>query len=225
MSVLLEAKNISKSFQKDKQELSVLKDVSLELKLGEELVLWGASGSGKTTLLHLLGGLENPSEGLVLFEGNNLAFLSDAERAEFRNKNLGFVFQFHHLLPLFSCLENVMMPLQIAGIAKKEAAERAKSLLHQVGLEHRFDHFSDELSGGEQQRVAIARALIHRPKLILADEPTGNLDSENSKIVFDLLLKMNEEQHSALIVVTHNPLLAERMGRRLTIQDGHVYSK
>ncbi len=225
MSVLLEAKNISKSFQKDKQELSVLKDVSLELKLGEELVLWGASGSGKTTLLHLLGGLENPSEGLVLFEGNNLAFLSDAERAEFRNKNLGFVFQFHHLLPLFSCLENVMMPLQIAGIAKKEAAERAKSLLHQVGLEQRFDHFSDELSGGEQQRVAIARALIHRPKLILADEPTGNLDSENSKIVFDLLLKMNEEQHSALIVVTHNPLLAERMGRRLTIQDGHVYSK
>ncbi|MBF0493186.1 MAG: ABC transporter ATP-binding protein [Deltaproteobacteria bacterium] len=225
MPALLEAKKISKFFQKEGRQLHILTDVNLELNLGEELVLWGASGSGKTTLLHLLGGLEKPSEGEVFFEGQNLSLMCDKERAQFRNRNLGFVFQSHHLLPLFTALENVRIPLQIAGKSNDEATEQAKDILQKVGLEQRFNHYPDELSGGEQQRVAIARALIHHPKLILADEPTGNLDSENSKIVFDLLLKMNEEQHSALIVVTHNPLLAERMGRRLTIQDGHVYSK
>lgn len=207
---------------KGSQKIDVLKGLNFGLQRGEPVVIEGASGAGKSTLLHILGGLEEPSEGSVFFEGIDLFQKKEKGLSEFRNRELGFIFQFHHLLPLFTALENVMMPALISGLSKNEAKELASSLLEEVGLLHRISHRPTELSGGEQQRVAIARALIMKPKLLMADEPTGNLDAENSKKIFELLLRMTAHYHTTLLVVTHNDELASKLTRRIRIQDGKI---
>lgn len=222
MNSILEAKNLHKSFVKGLQKIEVLRGVSFSLHKGEPVVFEGASGAGKSTLLHILGGLDKPSEGSVFFEGIDLFKQSEKQLSQFRNKALGFIFQFHHLLPLFTAVENVMMPALIAGLSKSEARESAENLLNDVGLSHRFTHRPTELSGGEQQRVAIARALVMKPKLLMADEPTGNLDAENSKKIFELLLSMTAHYQTTLLVVTHNEELASKLTRRIRIQDGKI---
>ena len=222
MESILEAKNIHKSYGKEGQKIEVLRGISFSLQKSEPVVIEGASGAGKSTLLHILGALDKPTEGSVFFKKSDLFEKTEKELSDFRNKELGSVFQFHHLLPLFTALENVMMPALIAGISKMETLEMAKLLLQQVGLEHRLSHKANELSGGEQQRVAIARALIMKPKLLLADEPTGNLDAENSRMIFDLLLKMSEHYQTTLVLVTHNEVLASSLKKRIRIQDGKI---
>ncbi len=222
MQSILEAKNLHKTFEKSLQKIDVLKGVSFSLHKGEPVVFEGASGAGKSTLLHILGGLDKPSEGSVFFEGEDLFQKNEKQLSQFRNKALGFIFQFHHLLPLFTAVENVMMPALIAGLPKVEARENAEKLLNDVGLSHRFTHRPTELSGGEQQRVAIARALVMKPKLLMADEPTGNLDAENSKKIFELLLSMTAHYQTTLLVVTHNDELASKLTRRIRIQDGKI---
>lgn len=222
MSVILEAIHLCKVYEKGSSKVEVLQDVSFSLQKNNPVVIEGASGAGKSTLLHLLGGLDQPSSGTVKFEGKDLFKKSEKELAKFRNHSLGFVFQFHHLLPLFSALENIMMPSLIAGEEKALSQEKAWNLLKQVGLEKRASHKPTELSGGEQQRVAIARALIMRPSLLMADEPTGNLDGENSRKIFELLLELTEHYQSTLILVTHNEELATKLKFRIRIQDGKI---
>lgn len=222
MPSVLEVKNIHKSFAKDSQRIEVLKGITFSLHKGEPIVIEGASGAGKSTLLHILGGLDKPTQGTVFFEGNDLFKKSEKELSEFRNKELGFVFQFHHLLPLFTALENVMMPALIGGMKKQEATQEARELLQQVALSERLSHKPAELSGGEQQRVAIARALMMKPKLLMADEPTGNLDIENSKMIFELLLQMTTHYQTTLVLVTHNEDLAAKLKKRIRIQDGKI---
>jgi lipoprotein-releasing system ATP-binding protein len=192
------------------------------IKKGETLGIVGMSGSGKSTLLHILGTLERPTSGEVLYLGENVFRRSDDELATFRNREIGFVFQFHYLLSEFSALENVMMPLLIHRIGVKEAKELATDILGRVGLRDRLNHRPGELSGGEQQRVAIARAVILKPKVILADEPTGNLDLETGNSVMDLFLNLNQEEEITLVLVTHNPAVAERLGRRIRLLDGKI---
>jgi len=224
MAAILEGKGLQKSYEKGAERVEVLKGIDLSIEAGEQWVIIGASGAGKSTLLHLLGGLDLPTGGQVYFEGQALFQKSERELAEFRNRRLGFIFQFHHLLPLFSALENAMMPSLIAGESKSEARERARAGLVEVGLESRLDHRPSELSGGEQQRVAIARALVLRPPLVMADEPTGNLDTETSKRVFDQLIELNQSRKSTLLVVTHNEELAGRLKQRIRIRDGKIES-
>jgi lipoprotein-releasing system ATP-binding protein len=185
----------------------------------------GASGVGKSTLLHILGTLDRPTSGKVYFGGVDIFQLKDHELAEFRNRNIGFLFQFHHLLGEFTALENVMMPLLIGRVGKEEAARDAKGILEAVGLGARFSHKPGELSGGEQQRVAIARALVHHPDLVLADEPTGNLDSQTSASIYELLRRLNEERGQTFIIVTHNSHLADQMDRVIRLVDGKVYQE
>ena len=204
--------------------LEVLKELDFEVKKGEFVSIIGASGSGKTTLLHLLGTLENTDGGEIIIDGRSVQKLSAKELAIFRNQKIGFIFQFHNLLAEFSALENVCLPAYIAGISKKQAEKKAKEILNMLGLGDRMTHKSDELSGGEQQRVAVARALINSPAVILADEPSGNLDSKNAKELHKLLLKLNQEKRQTIIIVTHNNELANMANRKLEMVDGKLIS-
>jgi len=200
--------------------VEVLKGVDLTFSQGEKAAIVGASGVGKTTLLHVLGTLDRPTSGKVLYEGKDIFNLNEKDLALFRNREIGFVFQFHHLLPEFSALENTMMPCLIQGLPKREAASRAEAILNLVGLQERLSHKPGELSGGEQQRVAVARALVLGPKVLLADEPTGNLDTQTGESVFDLLQELNQIKGVTLIIVTHNLKLAEKMTHQIQLVDG-----
>ncbi|MBF0192242.1 MAG: ABC transporter ATP-binding protein [Magnetococcales bacterium] len=217
---LLEAKGLRKYFGPDSQRVEVLKGVEFTLFRGEMAALLGVSGSGKSTLLQIMGGLDRPSEGTVCVDGEDLFALSANRAAEFRNRRIGFVYQSHRLLPEFSALENVMMPLLIARTPRKQAAAQAAVLLEEVGLAHRIDHRPGQLSGGEQQRVAIARALVTDPGLLLADEPTGNLDRKTALEVFRILRALNTKRGLACLMVTHNPELAVDLDRRLHLVEG-----
>lgn len=219
---VVEARNIHKSFATDGQGIEVLKEIDLTVKVGESLAIVGASGVGKSTLLHLLGTLEIPDKGAILYNGLDVSKLRDEELGAFRNRYIGFVFQFHHLLPEFTAIENVMIPALIARQEKKDACALAEGILCEVGLKDRLRHRVGELSGGEQQRVALARAIVLSPRLLLADEPTGNLDAKTGQKVHDLILSLGEKNDMATIVVTHNLRLAQSMGRCLTIVDGRL---
>jgi lipoprotein-releasing system ATP-binding protein len=219
---VLALQNIHKSFKRNQMAIHVLKGIDLVLEKGDSLSITGASGAGKSTLLNIMGALEPPSEGTVRFENRRIDELQEAEICKLRNRDIGFVFQFHHLLPEFNALENALMPALIARISKEKAASMAKDILAKVGLEKRMRHRIGELSGGEQQRVAIARALIMKPKLLLADEPTGNLDMNTGEAIFDLLLQLNREEGLSMVAVTHNPKLAGKMSRQMELADGRI---
>ena len=221
---MIEIRNLSKSFVKDGHRIDVLRDLNLTISRGESLAILGASGAGKSTLLHILGTLEHPSSGNLLYDGNDVFKWNAQQLAAFRNRTIGFVFQFHHLLPEFSCLENTMMPALIRGIPKKTARQRAEIILNDVGLGDRMPHKPGELSGGEQQRAAVARALMMEPEALLADEPTGNLDTETGLKIEDLFLELNWKKHITLIVVTHNQTLAQKMSRSIGLKDGKIIS-
>ena len=218
---VLEARNLCKTFADGASQIRVIDQLNLKVLKGESLAIMGASGSGKSTLLHLLGGLDEPSSGEVLISGKQVSGLSEADLCQIRNSDIGFVYQFHHLLPEFSALENVAMPLLIAGtIALDEVRVIAAQKLKEVGLSHRENHKPGMLSGGERQRVAIARALVNQPKLLLADEPTGNLDHTNAMSVFEMLSNLQKEHDLALVLVTHDDSLARYMGSVKMLQDG-----
>ncbi len=219
---LVVVENLQRSFNMGKQTVHVLNGITMTIKRGEMVAIIGASGAGKSTLLHILGTLDRPTKGEVLFEGKNMFKASETALASFRNRRIGFVFQFHHLLPEFTALENVYLPALIEKIPKHTAIESAKSLLSEVGLSHRLHHKPGELSGGEQQRVAVARALIRRPDLVLADEPTGNLDTQTGDELFELLRKLNETLGTAFIIVTHNEKLSHQTDRLIHLQDGLI---
>jgi len=220
--ILVETRQLKKQFKTPERIVEVLKGVDLSIPVGERVAIVGTSGAGKTTLMHMLGGLEQPSSGEVLFEGQSIYSFRGKALDEFRNRTVGFVFQFHQLLPEFSALENVMMPLLISGTSRGEAREQAAQVLHAVGLEKRLTHKPGALSGGEQQRVAIARALVRQPRLLLADEPTGNLDSRTSDEILDLLNEIHSRNNLTMVVVTHNRSLAESLDRVLQIEDGSL---
>ena len=222
MNSLLEVSDLYKSFGTKAAKVEVLKGINLKVAAGETIALVGASGAGKSTLLHVIGTLDRPTSGRVLFGNEDVLQMGDKELARFRNRSIGFVFQFHHLLPEFSALENTMMPLLISGMKKDEAEKGAVGLLAEVGLAHRLTHKPGELSGGEQQRVAIARALVMSPRLLLADEPTGNLDMKSSDEIHDILAEINREKGITLIIVTHNERLAARMGKTIRMVDGRI---
>lgn len=215
---MIVAKNINKSFD----QLQILKSVNVEIKQGEIISIIGSSGAGKTTLLTILGTLDRPDAGEVIIDGENVFALNDKKLAEYRNKNIGFVFQFHHLLPEFTALENVCIPAFIAKKSRKEAEERAKELLTMLGLESRMDHKPSELSGGEQQRVAVARALINNPKIVFADEPSGNLDSKNATELHKLFFDLRDKFNQTFVIVTHNNELAKMADRCLVMKDGQI---
>ncbi len=220
MSNFLQCRDIRKTYREGSLDTEVLKGVSFDIEQGELVSIIGTSGSGKSTLLHILGALDDASSGSVHFLEQDLAALSSNKQAKLRNQHLGFVYQFHHLLADFSALENVAMPLLIGGVKPSQAKKEAAALLDKVGLSHRIDHRPSELSGGERQRVAIARALVNKPSLVLADEPTGNLDHATALSIYDLMRELNREYNTAFLVVTHDGELAAKMDRQLHMQDG-----
>jgi lipoprotein-releasing system ATP-binding protein len=220
-SPIIELKSLTKIY-KNGMEFRALDNANLKIKKGEFVAIVGPSGSGKSTLMHLIGLLDTPSSGTLLIDKNNVTNMSDKERSEIRNRMLGFVFQYHHLLPDFTALENVMMPLLIAGKKRKEAQEIAEKLLKEVGLEDRMDHKPGELSGGQNQRVAIARALSCSPAIVLGDEPTGNLDTKTGDMIYELLRQLNKEYNQTFIVVTHNDDMALKADRVIRLVDGKI---
>jgi len=220
--VVIRCVGVGKTYAEGKLKVEVLRGVSLEIARGERVAIVGSSGAGKSSLLQLMGGLDVPSVGEVWVDGRHLARLSETARGRLRNQSVGFVYQFHHLLGEFSALENVAMPLLIRCLSVSEAREQASAMLERVGLGKRLEHKPGELSGGERQRTALARALVTKPQVLLADEPTGNLDSRNAAAMFDLLMELNAEQGTALVVVTHDLALASRMERVLHMRDGAI---
>ena len=219
-TALLSCQNVSKFYQEGIQQTEVLKQVSFSMQPSELVAIVGSSGSGKSTLLHTLGGLDQPSSGEVFIKGQSLQQMTPNALAKLRNQYLGFVYQFHHLMADFTALENVMMPMLIGQQNKTEAQDRAEQILSAVGLQHRISHRPSALSGGERQRVAIARALVNNPALVLADEPTGNLDHKTTESIFELIQQLNQEKQIAFLLVTHDLNLAEKLNRRLIMQDG-----
>lgn len=224
LTPLVQIQNLDKQFQLNQQVIEVLRDINLDVYRRDFIAVVGASGAGKSTLLHIMGTLDRPTRGTVLFDGVNVFTQSEAVLAEFRNRKIGFVFQFHHLLPEFSALENTFLPALIQKQPFAHAREAAKALLTEVGLAHRFHHKPGELSGGEQQRVAVARALIRNPELVLADEPTGNLDTHTGDALFALLREMNRKRGTAFVIVTHNEKLALQTDRLIQLEDGRILS-
>ena len=219
---LIQIQDLHKSFMLGNQTVEVLRGINLDMKRGEMVAIAGASGAGKSTLLHIMGTLDRPTQGTLYYDGQNLLDYSETALAEFRNQRIGFVFQFHHLLPEFTALENTYLPALIQKQAKTQAVDTAKMLLTEVGLAHRLHHKPGELSGGEQQRVAVARALIRNPELVLADEPTGNLDTHTGEALFDLLRNLNQKRSTAFVIVTHNEQLSAQSDRLIHIQDGLI---
>ena len=220
--LVLEAQGLVREFREGQGSLRVLDELELKLARGECVAIVGASGSGKTTLLQILGGLDRPTAGHVRIAGRELHALDEKERGALRNRSIGFIYQFHHLLPEFSALENVAMPLLVRRMPTAEAKAKAQALLEQVGLAERLTHRPHQLSGGERQRAAVARALVTEPALVFADEPTGNLDGRNAEQVFELMLRLNRERHTTLVIVTHDLRLAARMDRVLTLSEGRL---
>lgn len=225
MTAVIDAVNIGRVFRAPKGDLTVLSELTLSVAKGQTIAIVGASGSGKSTLLHILGCLDRPTSGKVVIGGEDTSLLSDHDLAGARNKSIGFVFQFHHLLPEFTAVENVALPLLVSGREKSQSLGLAEGLMAEVGLKERCLHRPSELSGGEQQRVAVARALANSPEIILADEPTGNLDHQSGAAVADLLWRMNQEKDIALVLVTHNSELASRADRTLELKDGRLWPK
>jgi len=222
MSELLAVHDLDMIYHDGRRSLKVLRNVNLKVQEGEALAIIGMSGAGKSTFLHLLGGLDKPTSGKVVFRGEDITKWSQTKRDHYRSRSIGFVFQFHHLLPEFNALENVMMPALVARDSKAEATGKAKKLLEQVGLTDRISHRPSKLSGGEQQRIALARALVNGPSLVLADEPTGNLDATTGNKIIDLLWKTTVNRNRSLIIVTHEPSIAEKADRVLVLKDGHL---
>lgn len=221
-TAVLQCQRVSKVFAQGTLSVTALNAIDLTIERGESLALTGASGSGKSTLLHILGGLDRPTDGNVLLEGQDLNCLAPKAIGDLRNHALGFVYQFHHLLMEFTALENVAMPLLIRRIAREQAFAEAHDILERVGLAHRIAHKPAELSGGERQRAAVARAMVTRPRCILADEPTGNLDTKTAESIHDLMLELNHTPRTSLLVATHDPRLAQKMSRIITIEDGSI---
>ena len=221
-SIVIQANGVSRGFRQGPKRVQVLSEVNLEVPAGTSMAIVGASGAGKSTLLHILGGLDRPEEGEVLVDGHSLWKMSDSERSDLRNSRMGFIYQFHHLLPEFTALENVAMPLLIRGESTHVAAKRATDLLDKVGLGQRLDHKPGELSGGERQRAAVARALVGGPGCVLGDEPTGNLDERTANHVFEQLLELNTELNTSLILVTHDMRLAARLNQRFELHMGSL---
>ena len=224
MSNVLECRHLARSFKEGGVQLDVLRDVNLSVGAGERIAIMGASGSGKSTLLHLLGGLDTPTGGEIRMADTSLSKLNAVKLGRLRNRELGFVYQFHHLLPEFTALENVAMPLLVGGSQPLEAKDKAAHMLERVGLSARLSHKPGKLSGGERQRAAVARALVTRPSCVLADEPTGNLDRQNAERVFELMLELNREFGTSLLVATHDMSIAERMDRVMQLEDGCLVS-
>lgn len=221
-NIVIQATGISRGFRQGPKRVQVLSSVDLQVPAGTSMAIVGASGAGKSTLLHILGGLDKPEEGEVLVDGHSMWQLSDSERSDIRNSRMGFIYQFHHLLPEFTALENVAMPLLIRGETTSVATQRATDLLEKVGLGQRMDHKPGELSGGERQRAAVARALVGNPGCVLGDEPTGNLDERTANQVFEMLLELNTELNTSLILVTHDMRLAAKMNQRFELHMGSL---
>ena len=225
MSSVLGCTNLGKSFNEGNAELKILQDINFSVDAGERIAIMGTSGSGKSTLLHLLGGLDEPSSGNVTIAGLQIGHLNPVQLGRLRNKELGFVYQFHHLLPEFTALENVAMPLLVGRVSPDEAEKQAASILDRVGLSARLSHKPGELSGGERQRAAVARALVTQPSCVLADEPTGNLDRHNAEQVYQLMLELNQDIGTSFLVATHDMSIAERMDRIMLLEDGRLIQK